>query len=548
MAVIPPFSMPMFRSWVPKSLRPWIYIVQVFCVQFSGGVYLGALEAVRGTTGLMIEDLLMLLYAGLAGMAVYFPMLFRMKFRFTNQQLLCGAAAVIGVCNLITMSTTNMAVLLPVCFVAGMAKLQGTFECMSNIQLWITPKRDFGVFFPILHIILLTAITGSAWLAAVVAFHFSWQMMHVLTIGTMCFIIVVQLTLCQPFCPMPQRMSLKGLDIWTGLLISLLMLMVCYFMVYGDYLLWLKSLRLRLVLGCSLIVLAFVLYRLKTVEKPYISLEIFRYKNVLPILLVTVIAEIMLGAEHTLEEIYWSEVRGLEEHTKTGLALWSLPGVYIGVLITLFWLGRQKWKVWKLFAIGFGCITAYAVMMYMLIDVNVALSVYRPALILRGCAYSILAASLMWSLHESVHDLEHFFMSLFIFNVLHMYLAGAAGYGLYTTLFQHLMADNMSNYGAYLTPTALDALTSNSVSGLTSNSVSGLMSNSVSGLTSFLHSMMSVSLKQIFGNIIWAAGIMTMAFLLLDIPRVRTGIEKVPYWSVYGIKMLTRLTSQTTSR
>ena len=35
--------------------------------------------------------------------------------------------------------------------------------------------------------------------------------------------------------------------------------------------------------------------------------------------------------------------------------------------------------------------------------------------------------------------------------------------------------------------------------------------------------------------------VMTFAFLLLDIPRVRTGIEKVPYWPVYGIKMLARL-------
>lgn len=34
---------------------------------------------------------------------------------------------------------------------------------------------------------------------------------------------------------------------------------------------------------------------------------------------------------------------------------------------------------------------------------------------------------------------------------------------------------------------------------------------------------------------------MAMAFLLLDIPRVRTGIEKVPYWPVYGIKMLARM-------
>ncbi|MBR4564912.1 MAG: hypothetical protein IKO26_10725 [Paludibacteraceae bacterium] len=521
-----PFRMPMFRAWVPRKIQPWIYILQVLCIQFSGGVYLGALEAVRGTTALQLEDLLMLLYAGLAGMAVWFPMLFRMKFRFTNQQLLIGSAVVIAVCNLITMRTTNMAVLLPVCFVAGIAKLQGTFENMSNIQLWMTPERDFGVFFPILHIVLLTAITGSAWLAAVIAFHFSWQMMHVLTIGTMCFVVAVQLFLCQPWCPMPQRMPLRGIDISTGLLISLLMLMISYILVYGDRLMWFFSPTLRWVLALSLILLAFIMYRLKTVEKPYISLEIFKYKNVLAILLVTAIAELLLGAEHTLEEIYWTEVRGLEEHTKGALCLWSLPGVYVGVLITLYWLGQKKWKVWKLFAIGFGCILVYSLWMYFYLDVNVPIEQYRLGLAFRGCAYAILAASLMWSLHESVHDLEHFFMALFIFNVIHMYLAGASGYGLYTTLFKHFMADNMSRYGAYMTLTTLD---------------SQLLSTLNSQLSTLSVSVMSVTLKQIYGQVIWVSLFMTSAFLLLDIPRVRTGIEKVPYWPVYGIKFLARL-------
>ena len=78
------FSMPMFRNWVPKCIQPWIYVVCVFGFQFSGGIYLGALECIQGTTNFMIEDLMLLLYANLAGMAVYFPMLFRMKFRFTN--------------------------------------------------------------------------------------------------------------------------------------------------------------------------------------------------------------------------------------------------------------------------------------------------------------------------------------------------------------------------------------------------------------------------------------------------------------------------------
>lgn len=42
------------------------------CFQFGGGIYLGALDGIRGTTDFMIEDVLFLLYATLAGMAVYF--------------------------------------------------------------------------------------------------------------------------------------------------------------------------------------------------------------------------------------------------------------------------------------------------------------------------------------------------------------------------------------------------------------------------------------------------------------------------------------------
>ena len=187
------FSMPMMKGWVPRRLQPWIYVLTALCFQFSGGVYLGALDEIRGTTNFMIEDVMFLLYATLAGMAVWFPMLFRMKFRFTNQQLLCTSAIVMGICNIITMYSHSMPVLVVACFIAGIAKIQGTFECMSNIQLWITPKRDFAVFFPVLHILLLTAIEGGGWLAAWMGHHFTWEMMHVFTVATMMFVLLTQM-------------------------------------------------------------------------------------------------------------------------------------------------------------------------------------------------------------------------------------------------------------------------------------------------------------------------------------------------------------------
>ena len=520
------FMMPMFKPWVPKRIQPWIYVVTVFCVQFSSGMYLGALDAIRGTTNFMIEDLLMLLYAGLAGMAIYFPMLFRMKFRFTNQQLLCGAAIVIGTCNLITMHSTSMPILLVVCFISGMAKLQGTFECMSNIQLWITPRRDFAVFFPVLHIVLLTAIEGSGFLAAWFAHHFTWQAMHIFTVATMSFILLTQLTLCRPFCPMPQRLPLRGIDFLSGLLISLLMLILSYILVYGDYRMWMDNRNLRLLTGVSIALTGIILHRLMHVSNPYVSLKIFTYRNVVPILAVTAIGEVLLGCEHTLEEILYEEVFGLEELTKEKLMIWALPGVYIGVIIDLLWLKVMKWKVWKLFGIGFGCILGYALLMYFRLDMQVNIEQFRLPIILRGCAYAILAATLMWSLDESIPDLEQFFMGLFVFNIFHMYLAGAAGYGVYTTAFSHFLNDDMARYGSQLTLTHLD---------MAHFHFGEFMQNS------YLHSMMCVALKQVYGLVIWVSGGMMMLFLLLDIPAVRTNTRRLPYWPVFGIEMLSRL-------
>lgn len=517
------FAMPMMKDWVPRWIQPWLYVLTALCFQFGGGYYLGALEVIRGTTNFMIEDVMFLLYASLAGMAVYFPMLFRMKFRFTNKQLLCASAIVLGICNIVTMYSQSMPVLVVACFIAGMAKIQGTFECMSNIQLWITPRRDFSVFFPVLHIILLTAIEGSGWLAAWFGHHFTWQMMHVFTVGTMSLTLLIQLVCCRPFCPMPHRLSLKGMDFQGGLLICVLMLTLSYIVVYGDHYMWLDSLHMRVLLGIAIVLAGIVLYRMRYFRYPYVEFKLFTFRNVVPILIVTFFAELALGAEHTMEEILYSEVVHLEELTKESQYMWVLPGMYVGILLDIYWLKVRKWKVWKLFGIAFLSIALYGMLMYFTLGTGVNIEQYRLAIFLRGFSYAILGPTLMWALEESVPSLELFFMGLFVFNIFHMYLAGATGYGIYTTIFSHFLNDDMQNYGRQLTLTRLD---------LAHFNFGEYVGND------FLHSMMLVAMKQAYGYVIWFALAIAAIFLLCDIPAIRTNIRKVPRWSVYAIEYL----------
>ena len=124
-----------------------------------------------------------------------------------------------------------------------------------------------------------------------------------------------------------------------------------------------------------------------------------------------------------------------------------------------------------------------------------------------------------------LQSLEQFFMGLFVFNVLHMYLAGAAGYGIYTSIFSHFMNENMMSYCQQLTLTRLD---------IAHFDLGNYIGND------FLQSMMMVTIKQVYGYVIWFALALAAVFLLCDIPAVRTNIRKVPRWPVYAIEYLAK--------
>ena len=79
---------------------------------------------------------------------------------------------------------------------------------------------------------------------------------------------------------MPQRLSLKGIDFQGALLICGLMLVVSYIVVYGDYFMWLDTLRIRLLLGVAMLLFGLVLYRLHYNRYPYVELTLFTHRNV----------------------------------------------------------------------------------------------------------------------------------------------------------------------------------------------------------------------------------------------------------------------------
>ena len=516
----PPFAMPMFHEWVPKGMRPWIYLLQAFCFQFSGGIYMGAMNDMIGEHAWMREDILFLLCCTLAGMAIWFPLLFRMKFHFSNKFLLITSALVLIVCNLLTMHRLPLPVMWVVCILAGIAKIQGTFENMSNIQLWMTPKRDFAVFFPLLHIVLLTAIEVTGWLSAAFAFYMHWTMMHWLVIGLMLLVIALQVLLTRPFCPMPpdKRVPLRGIDWLSAVGWVTFFLVLAYILNYGDWLQWWHSRTIQLLVAADCIVLAGLMLRMKTNRQAYIEWRIMRFRYFRPILLFMALFEVIMSVEHVLEMVYYEEVMHYSDLTYETLNQWSLIGVYCGCLFSLVWLKVVRWSQFRLIAVGMFFILLYCMGFYLLVNPEIGYYQLVPPLICRGFGYATLCIVFMWCLHE-VMDFMHFFQALCIFNFLHMFGGGDIGAAILSRGLGYYVADGFARYNGYINMVSFTAMPFD---------LGPYMEKMVEAL-------LAQSVKILYGWMVWACLLFIAVFLVWDQPTVRRRVKRMPAWSTVGV-------------
>ena len=501
----------MFRTFVPRAIQPWLYVLMAFTFQFSGGLYLGTLNQMIGETTLMREDLLMCLYANLAGMAIWFPLLFRMKFRFTNKTLLCAAATGVMVCNLLAPHVTVLPLLWALCFVEGICKIQGTFECMSNIQLWMTSKRDFTVFFPFLHIIILGSMQLSDLLATALMHHYHWSYMHLFMAGVMMLDLLL-LTTCIRHFRIVKKMPLYGIDWLGGGLWALLLLEVAYFFDYGNWYDWWNSPVIRLLAVCIVLTLIVCIGRSRHIRHPFFEPKMWTYKNLLPVFVLITLVEMLLAAEHVLEEVYYEEVMHFHE-TVSVLPDWAaLAGVWAGCLFAWWWMHIRRLNYLRLLIVGIAALVAYLAGWYFTMSAEIHISQLYPYIFCRGFGYAILSATFMVCLEE-IMTFQHFFQALSVFNMLHMVAGGVMGAAVFGEGLSHLVADNLSRYAP-----RMDHV-----------SAAHLPMPFGEYMERLVEWSMEVSLKQLYGWALYGAVLLLLLFLLYDMP-VRRELKLMPLW------------------
>lgn len=515
-----PFSVPAFHTWFPRRLQPWVYLLFIVGFQLTSGRYLGALDAMMGSESLMREDYLMCLYCNMAGMGLWFPMLFRMKFRFTNKTLLTVSAAGLAVCNFLSMQTTVLPLLWTLSFLEGIFKIQGTFECFSTIQLWMTPKRDFTIFFPILHIFVVGLISVGAWMGAWMSEWGDWRLMHWAAIGFMVFILLVLHVCTRHFRFMP-KFPLVGID-WTGwLLWNALSLEIAALFCYGDFLNWWKGEQTWIIAGLTVVTLAMALWRMFTVRHPYISPAIFRIKYVVPIFVLIVAVEMIFASENVLEKVYLSEVMGYSELTAARLDWFVWGGVVTGCVFSLWWMNRMRFSYIRLAIVGIIAALCYLIGMYSILSPAIPRWMIAGPVFCRGFASATLSIMFLTSLQDSM-TFQTFFQGLGIFQILHLIVGGCVGGAVFTRGLNYYVADGMARYGSWLDAVRFSSQPFNLGSFLGSDFVPMVMANAI---------------KTLYGWTVFAALLLLLAFLLYDSPVRRRSKLMPATWREVGMAM-----------
>ena len=490
------FAMPFFRAFVPERLRPWIYLLFAFFFQLSGGVYFSLTSQMMGATSLMREDIQMIAMFGVVGVNMPFPFLFRYKLRFTNRQLLINAALVIAVCNVLALYVRWVPLLCLISYVAGYFKLCGTFECFSNIRLWISPRQDFGVFLPTIYIIILMAMPASSWTAQQLAVACgSWQAMHWLMAAVMVFVALVVYTCTRPWRFM-KPLPLVSLD-WLGCFLwSALMLEVIWLATYGEYYNWLDSPTWCAVLIAFPVTLAATLHRMINIRHPYLEAHLWHHKRLLPILGMFFVAEVMNATPHVMQNALTGGILHWGFTTTSQLYLFEWVGYAAGCAFTIFWHRPLHQKYTRLLTVGFAALLLAQVIMYFQVSPDLPVERLWLPTFLRTFGYAIFFATMTLYLKDLI-PFPTFFMALTLSGFVRNGVAESICSGLYGFGLRRQIADTLSR-----------------------------------AVQHDMSSILLVSIKQMYGSICLIALAVLLLMLLYDVQPVRSTMQKMPRMKV----------------
>lgn len=486
-----------WKDFVPMSLRFPLILLIIIVYMFSGGVYMSAVSEMSGSLSWINEDIMMAGYASMTGLTIAFPLLFRILFRFPTRELLLFSAGVFIVSDYLCMVCDFLPLIVFLSFISGFFKIVGTFVCWSNIQLKITPKRDFAVFFPF----LFTFVLGSVQLANIATgysiYAFDWKAMHRLTIGAFILIFALVYFCMRRNYRQGPHIPFKGIDYLGGILWSLWLICIIFIFVYGEHYDWLDGEEIQTAIVFAIVLLVMCIQRAATVRHPYISLKTFSQHNMLFIFILFGCMTLMSATATSTQNIFTSAILGFDARHNADLNLGVLIGIAVGTCIFYLSLVRWKWRIKSIVFTGFLSFFLYQVMLYFLIDASTEKYMLYLPLVFKGAGVSLVYTSLTYALAGCVTFI-YYFEAMCVIGFIRTSFGAPLNSAILIRMFNHAQQENVAGLGSYI------------------DSMYSMADSFTSVYNEFQRQILMVSLKEVYGYAVIIAIIILLAILASD--------------------------------
>ena len=496
-----PFKILAINDYVPEKLKPWICIFFLLIMQFAGGgIYLATVNETMSERALLQEDVMMAGYASMAGMALIFTIMLRLKFRIPTKYALMVCCSALIICNIICLYTNNLFVLVATCFVAGMFRMWATFEFNSTIQLWITPKRDMPVFFSYVYLVVngMILIGGAADLY--IGYLTNVHYLNWFVIGLLLFMMLSVMLLFNSRRFMP-NMPLFGID-WLGAFMwGLSMLTLNFIMIYGDFYDWLDAWQIRSAIVILVILVGLNLYRASFIRHPFIAIQTFKFRPVFQSLILYIVIDILIAPSHLIEHIYFESILGFDIPHMAQVNFVSLTGIIAGSIFVWRYFAVHKHSFKATMLIGLSAILLHLLLMYFVIDIHLSKEYLVIPLFLRNFGYVVMAVALLSDLMNV--PFPNFFQSLSVQAFISAACGGAIGVAVIQRMLRVISTKNFQ-----LLSMDLDKLNSK-LHQTDANTLDTLLSQQI----------LVGSFKEIYGYLVICAIIFFIAFAVLKQPK-----------------------------
>lgn len=324
--------LPVFKSWVPV----WLIRITIFIVIIPGLLLFGLSTAsgpgAAGYYGIEPADVQYSMIAFYAAVAGFFA-LERRFFVFTATReyfLICIILQVLT-CY-VCVHTNHLYIMLIFRFLQGMSNCMSTSICITLIFGSLHSERAREIGYSVFYGLLLCITPISTIITAPILDAFDFNVLYKFIVfaylpGSIMLLLIMNNV------RLNRKMPLYQLDFYSFIMYSVMLCLIGYVLLYGQQYYWLEDSRIRWGLAASVLLMILCIVRQLHLRRPYLNLDVFKYRNFTVGVFMIFMLYIVRGALG-MTSLYFATVLGMDPIHIGWLMLANIAGIAIGTLIS----------------------------------------------------------------------------------------------------------------------------------------------------------------------------------------------------------------------